>query len=55
MGSRYLFLTLDTPWTQSMPSRDINAATRLAEASWRRDNEIDGTDKATYAHHRFSG
>ena len=26
------------PWTQSMPSRDVNAATRLAEASWRRDN-----------------
>ena len=21
-----------------MPSRDVNAATRLAEASWRRDN-----------------
>ena len=26
------------PWPQSMPSRDVNAATRLAEASWRRDN-----------------
>ena len=24
------------PWTQSMPSRDVNAATRLAEDSWRR-------------------
>ena len=23
--------------TQSMPSRDVNTATRLAEASWRRD------------------
>ena len=23
-----------------MPSRDVNAAMRLAEASWRRDNEI---------------
>ena len=22
-----------------MPSRDVNAATRLAEASWRRDNK----------------
>ena len=37
MYSRYRFLTLGIPWTQSMPSRDINAATRLAEASWRRD------------------
>ena len=26
------------PWAQSMLSRDVNAATRLAEASWRRDN-----------------
>ena len=24
-----------------MPSRDVNAATRLAEASWRRDNVQD--------------
>ena len=23
-----------------MPSRDVNAATRLAEASWRRDKEV---------------
>ena len=38
MDSRYRFLTLGIPWTQSMPSRDVNAATRLAEASWRRDN-----------------
>ena len=38
MDSRYRFLTLDIPWTQSMPSRDVNAATGLAEASWRRDN-----------------
>ena len=37
MDSRYRFLTLGTPWTQSMPSRDVNAVTRLAEASWRRD------------------
>ena len=37
MDSRYRFLTLGIPWTQSMPSRDVNAATRLAEASWRRD------------------
>ena len=38
MDFRYRFLTLGTPWTQSMPSRDVNAVTRLAEASWRRDN-----------------
>ena len=38
MDSRYRFLTLGTPWTQSMPSRDVNAVTRLAEASWRHDN-----------------
>ena len=38
MDSRYRFLTLGTPWTQSMPSRDVNAVTRLAEASWWRDN-----------------
>ena len=38
MDSRYRFLTLGTPWTQSMPSRDVNAVTRLAEASLRRDN-----------------
>ena len=23
-----------------MPSRDVDAVTRLAEASWRRDNEV---------------
>ena len=40
MDSRYRFLTLGTPWTQSMPSCDVNAVTRLAEASWRRDNTI---------------
>ena len=28
---------MDKPWTQSLPSRDVNAATQLAEASWRRD------------------
>ena len=38
MDSRYPFLKLGKPWTQSMPSRDVNAATRLAEASWRPDN-----------------
>ena len=38
MNSRYRFLTSGIPWTQSMPSCDVNAATRLAEASWRRDN-----------------
>ena len=33
MDSRYQFLTLGIPWTQSMPSREVNASTRLAEAS----------------------
>ena len=37
MDSLYRFLTLGIPWTQSMPSRDVNAATRLAETSSRRD------------------
>ena len=37
MDSRYRFLTLGIPWTQSMLSRDVNTTTRLAEASWRRD------------------
>ena len=37
MDSRYRFLTFGTPWTQSMSSRDVNAVTRLAEASCRRD------------------
>ena len=40
MDSRYRILTLGTPWTQSMPSRDVNAVTRLAEASWWRDNTL---------------
>ena len=40
MDSRYRFMTLGIPWTQSMPSRDVNAATRLAEASWRRDKML---------------
>ena len=31
MDSSYRFLTLGTPWTQSMRSRDVNAATRLAK------------------------
>ena len=39
MDFRYRFLTLGTPWTQSMPSRDVNAVTRLAEASLRRDKK----------------
>ena len=39
MDPRYRFLTLGIPWTQSMPSRDVNAATRLAEASWTRDKK----------------
>ena len=33
MDSRYRFLTSGIPLTQSMPSRDVNTATRLAEAS----------------------
>ena len=37
MDFRDRFLTLGIPWTQSMPSRDVNAATQLADASWRRD------------------
>ena len=40
MDSGYRFLTSGIPWTQSMPSRDVKAATRLAEASWRRDKGI---------------
>ena len=40
MDSRYRFLTSGIPWTQSMPSRDVNDATRFAEASWRRDNAV---------------
>ena len=39
MDHRYRILTLGIPWTQSMPSRDVNAATPLAEASWRRDKK----------------
>ena len=39
MDSSYRFLTLGIPWTQSMPSRDVNAETRLAEATWRCDNK----------------
>ena len=38
MDSRYRVLTVVIPWTQSIPSCDVNAATRLAEVSWRRDN-----------------
>ena len=41
MDSCYRFLTLGIPWTQSMPSHDINAVTRLAEASWRLDKWVD--------------
>ena len=40
IDSRYRFLTLGTLWTQSMPSRDVNAVTRLAEASWWRDKNV---------------
>ena len=38
MDSRYRFLMLGIPWTQSMLSLDVNAATRLAEAGWRHHN-----------------
>ena len=38
MDSRYQFLTFGIPLAQSMLSRDVNATTRLAEASWRHDN-----------------
>ena len=48
MDSRYRFLTLGTPWTQSMPSRDVNAVTRLAEASWWRDKSKMLIDAETY-------
>ena len=37
MDSQYRFLKLGIPWAHSMSSRDVNTATRLAEASWRRD------------------
>ena len=40
MDSHYRLLTLGIPWTQSMPSRDVNAAMRFAEVSWRRDNLV---------------
>ena len=40
MDPHYRFLTLGIPWTQSMPSPDVNAMTRLAEASWLRDKTI---------------
>ena len=40
MDSRYRFLTLGIPWTQSIPSRDVNAATPFAEASLRRDKAL---------------
>ena len=33
MDFRYQFLSLGIPWTQSMPSCDVNAATGLAEAT----------------------
>ena len=45
MDSRYRFLTLGIPWTQSMPSCDVKAATRLAEASWRRDKILNECKK----------
>ena len=47
MDSRCRFLTLGIPWTQSMPSHDVNAVTRLAEASWRRDKDWNKIDLLT--------
>ena len=38
MDFRYRILMLGIDWAHSMPSRDFNAATGLAEASMRRDN-----------------
>ena len=38
MDSHYRILTLGIHWAHSMTSRHVNAATRLAEASLRRDN-----------------
>ena len=43
MDSRYRFLTLGIPWTQRMPSCDVNAAMRLAETSVRRDKAEKGS------------
>ena len=37
MDYYYRVLALGIHLTQSMQSRDVNNATRLAEASWRRD------------------
>ena len=51
MDSRYRYLTLGIPLTQSMPPRDVNAASRLAEASWRRDYVIYGALEFMNAHH----
>ena len=40
--------------THSMPSRDVNATTRLAEASWRRDNvSNEGGYKSTGTSYNF--
>ena len=44
MDSPYRFLTLGIPWTQCMPLRDVNAATRLAEASWMCDKRFYRTE-----------
>ena len=55
MDSRYRFLTLGTPWTQSMPSRDVNAVTRLAEASWRRDKAMYTVQCLNPTSHIFRG
>ena len=53
MDSRYQFLTLGIPWAQSMPSRDVNAATRLAEASMRRDKHAYSCTQVAKFHDRL--
>ena len=53
MDPRYRFLTSGIPWTQSMPSRDVNAATRLAEASWRRDKTLNQVNMSPVFNKKF--
>ena len=54
----YRFLTLGIPWTQSMPSCDVNAATLLAEVSWKCDrvfNKVYGVDVQSPTFFRENG
>ena len=39
---------LGIPWTQSMPLCAVNAATRLAEASWKRDKDGYGAPAGSF-------